>query len=117
LFLGFTKRRAALLDGLDARHRPSLQGYTCEFLNHAITICAGVALAAYALYTIESDVLLPGRAMASMPFVAYGIFNYLRLANMGSYGGSPVEAAYTSRSIQLCALGWILAVLWSLKTW
>lgn len=115
LFLGFTKRRADVLAGLDESHRPSLRGYTREFLDHAITICAGVALLAYAVYTIESDVLVESRAMASMPFVAYGILNYLRLANSGNHGGSPVEVAYTSRSIQLCGLGWILAVVWSLK--
>jgi decaprenyl-phosphate phosphoribosyltransferase len=117
LFLGFTKRRADLLDGLDESHRPSLRGYSREFLDHAITICAGVALLAYAIYTIESALLVKSRAMASMPFVAYGILNYLRLANTGTHGGSPVEVAYTSRSTQLCAVGWILAVVWSLKPW
>jgi len=52
--------------------------------------------------------------MAAMPFVAYGIFEYLRLARTENAGGSPVEIAYTSRSIQVCAVGWVLAVLWSL---
>ena len=56
-----------------------------------------------------------GREMASMPFVAYGILNYLRLATTKNLGGSPVEVAYSSLSTQLCALGWIAAVLWSLN--
>lgn len=114
LFLGFTKRRADLAAGLDSNHRPSLRGYTTAFLDQAITICAGVALLAYALYSIDSEVLAEGRKMASMPFVAYGILNYLRLANSENAGGSPVEIAYSSRSSQLCALGWIAAILWSL---
>ena len=116
-FLGFTKRRADLTAGLGSTHRPSLRGYSRAFLDQAITICAGVALLSYALYSIESPVLLPGRAMAPMPLVAYGILNYLRLANTENEGGSPVEMAYTSRSSQLCAAGWIVAVTWSLGLW
>lgn len=114
LFLGFVKRRADLAAGLDSNHRPSLRGYSLAFLDQAITISAGVALLSYALYSIESQVLMKSREMASMPFVAYGILNYLRLADMNNAGGSPVEIAYHSRSSQLCAIGWIVAVIWSL---
>ncbi len=116
-FLGFIKRRADLTAGLDCNHRRSLRGYTQAFLDQAITICAGVALLAYALYSIESNVFVSGREMASMPLVAYGILNYLRLADKNNTGGSPVEIAYTSRSSQLCAVGWIVAVTWSLGLW
>lgn len=117
LFLGFTKRRADLTAGLDSNHRPSLRGYSRAFLDQAITICAGVALLAYALYSIDSKVLMESREMASMPFVAYGILNYLRLADTENAGGSPVEIAYSSRASQLCAVGWIVAVTWSLGIW
>ena len=72
-------------------------------------------LLSYALYSIDSKVLAEGRKMASMPFVAYGILNYLRLADTENAGGSPVEIAFSSRSSQLCALGWIAAVFWSLN--
>jgi len=114
LFLGFVKRRADLTAGLDPAHRPSLRGYSQTFLDQAITICAGVAVVSYALYSIESQLFKEGRAMASMPFVAFGIFNYLRLASVENQGGSPVDVAYNSRSSQLCAVGWIAAVIWSL---
>jgi decaprenyl-phosphate phosphoribosyltransferase len=117
LFLGFTKRRGDLAAGLDYHHRPSLRGYTLSFLDHAMLICAGVALLAYALYSIESKVFAPGREMASMPFVAYGILNYLRLAETENAGDSPVDIAYQSRSSQICAVAWLGAVLWSLKIW
>ena len=53
--------------------------------------------------------------MASLPFVAYGVLNYLRLASTKNLGSSPVDVAYGPRSTQLCALGWIASVLWSLK--
>jgi hypothetical protein len=115
LFLGFAKRRADLRAGLNHEHRPSLRGYTTGFLDQATSICAGIAILAYALYCIDSHAFPPGREMASMPFVAYGILNYLRLATTKNLGGSPVEVAYSSFSTQLCVLGWIASVLWSLR--
>jgi 4-hydroxybenzoate polyprenyltransferase len=117
LFLGFEKRRADLKEGLDHKHRPSLRGYTLAFLDQAISVCAGTAILAYALYSIEGKVLLPGREMASMPFVVFGILDYLRLADVRGTGGSPVEVALHSIPIQLCAFGWCVAVTWSLGLW
>ncbi len=118
LFLGFAKRRADLTEELDLNHRPSLRGYSKGFLDQAVGICAGVALVSYALYCIEvKNVLLPGREMASMPFVAYGILNYLRMVYVEGAGGSPVDVAYRSLSTQICAAGWIAAVTWSLGLW
>ncbi len=115
LFLGFTKRRADLTDELDLNHRPSLRGYSKAFLDQAMSICAGVAILAYALYCIEAKaVLKPGREMASLPFVAYGILNYLRMVHVEGVGGSPVEVAYHSWSMQACTFGWLVAVTWSL---
>jgi 4-hydroxybenzoate polyprenyltransferase len=117
LFLGFAKRRADLRAGLDHKHRPSLRGYSMPFLDQALTICAGVAMLSYALYSIEAKVLKPGREMTSMPFVAFGILNYLRLVDIHGIGGSPVEVAYQSVSTQICGLCWIIAVTWSLGLW
>lgn len=117
LFLGFTKRRADLTEELDLDHRPSLRGYSKAFLDQAVSICAGVTLLAYSLYCIEAKVLMDGREMASMPFVAYGILNYLRIADVEDAGGSPVDIAYHSFTTQLCAVGWIVAVMWSLGRW
>lgn len=114
LFLGFSKRRADLAADPEAKHRRSLRGYTRMFLNQAMAISAGVALLCYAIYAIDSPVFREGRQLASLPFVAYGILNYLRLADQQDGCGSPVEVAYTSRSMQLCAVGWLAAVFWSL---
>lgn len=69
------------------------------------------------LYSIESEVLLGGREMASMPFVAFGILNYLRMVVVEGVGGSPVAIAYHSITTQLCAVGWLVAVTWSLGLW
>lgn len=118
LFLGFAKRRADLTEDLDVSHRPSLRGYNKAFLDQAVSICAGVAILAYALYCIEvQKILRPGREMASLPFVAYGVLDYLRMVNVDGIGGSPVDVAYHSRALQACAVGWIAAVTWSLGLW
>jgi 4-hydroxybenzoate polyprenyltransferase len=118
LFLGFTKRRADLTEELDLDHRPSLRGYNMAFLDQAVSICAGVAILAYALYCIESKkVLQEGREMASVPFVAYGILSYLRMVHVEGVGASPVAVAYRSWTMQFCALGWLAAVAWSLVRW
>ena len=118
LFLGFTKRRADLTEELDLNHRPSLRGYSKGFLDQVVGISGGVAILAYALYCIEvKQVLQPGRELASMPFVAYGILNYIRMAYVEGAGGSPVQIAYHSRTTQICAVGWLVAVTWSLGLW
>ena len=117
LFLGFAKRRADLTEGLDHHHRPSLRGYSLPFLDQAMSICAGVAILSYALYSIDAKVLLEGREMASLPFVAFGILNYLRLADVHGIGGSPVEVAFHSLTTQVCAVGWLVAVTWSMGLW
>ena len=116
LFLGFAKRRADLQAGLDDKHRPSLNGYSPSFLDQALAIMAGTALISYTLYAVESELFAKGRELASAPFVAYGILNYLNLANRGG-GGSPVETAFKSWDLQLCGLGWGIAVMWSLGLW
>ena len=118
MFLGFAKRRADLTEGLDESHRPSLRGYNLAFLDQAMSICAGVAILAYALYCIEvMKKLQPGREMASMPFVAFGVLNYLRMVHVEGVGGSPVDIAYHSLSMQACAIGWIVTATWSLGIW
>jgi hypothetical protein len=119
LFLGFTKRRADLNEELDLMiHRPSLRGYNEAFLDQAMSICAGVAVLAYALYCIEvKNILQPGRELASLPFVAYGVLNYLRMVYVEGIGASPVDVACHSLSTQACAIGWLAAVTWSLGLW
>jgi len=118
IFLGFSKRRADLASDPECQTRPSLRGYTHAFLDQATAISAGVALLCYAIYAIESPVFEAGRQLVSLPFVAYGILNYLRLNQLADgRGGSPVEIAYSSRAMQICAGGWLAAVFWSLGMW
>jgi len=114
LFLALAKRRADLVTGLDERHRPSLASYTTGFLDQAIGITAGVAILSYALYSLEAAVFIPGREFASLPFVAFAILDYLRLAHTRNMGGSPVDVITADLRIPICGLAWTAAVGWSL---
>ena len=114
LFLALAKRRADLVAGLGADHRPSLAGYNLAFVEQAMGIAATLAVTAYGLYTIEVDVMLSGREFVPLLFVAYGVFEYLRLAHVADEGGSPVRTLFGSPTMLLAGLGWMAATIWSL---
>lgn len=114
LFLAFAKRRGDLTDGMGPDHRPSLAGYSIAYLDAAMGICAGIALLTYALYCVDSRVFVRGRELASVVFVAFFILDYLRRAYTRNAGASPVEMVLRSRTLQLCGVGWTLAIAWSL---
>lgn len=114
LFLGFTKRKADIVAGVQTTNRPILTGYSREFLDQAITICATVSMLAYAIYSVNSSTFIQGRELASMPFMVYGVLYYLRLSHDENIDGSPVTIAYSSWQLQLTAVLWIVAIIWSL---
>ena len=114
LFLAFTKRRADMVAGRTAIERPALAGYNAAFLGQAMAIMCGVTLLAYALYSIDAAGFVPGRELTGMPFVAFALLQVLRLAYIEGRGASLVELALRSPSLQICALGWLVATLWSL---
>jgi 4-hydroxybenzoate polyprenyltransferase len=113
LFLALAKRRADLLAGRDAAQRPSLGGYNPAFLEHSMTIAAGIALFSYALYSMDSIVFVDGREFASLPFVAFGILEYLRLAHTRKAGRSPIGVLLRSPAMLATGLGWGVVTLWS----
>jgi len=115
LFLALAKRRADLTMGLDDEHRPSLSGYNLAFLDQTISITSAMTLMAYALYCMEASVLIPGREFATLPFVVFGVFDYLRLCQVKQAGGSPVDMLLSSPTIIACGIGWIGATLWSVQ--
>lgn len=113
LFLGLAKRRADIIKGLDESHRPSLMGYNQGFLDQAMGITASMTIIAYALYCIEADMLKPGREFASLPLVAFGVLEYLRLAHVEGAGGSPVDLLLKSPLMLFVGFGWVSAIVWS----
>jgi len=72
-----------------------------------------MTLMGYALYCMDAQVLLPGREFASLPFVVFGVLEYLRLSQVRGEGGSPVDLLLRSPALVLCGVGWTLASLWS----
>lgn len=114
LFLAFTKRRADLIQGVAIEHRPALAGYTAGFLEQAMAIMCGMTLLAYALYSIEGAGFVTGRELAGMPFVAFALLHYLRVAYKENRGSSPVDMALRSAALQACAVSWLVATIWSL---
>ena len=115
LFLSLTKRRADLVKGLGSDHRPALDGYTEGFLDQAIGIAAGMTLLSYAIYSMESAVLIPERKFAALPFVVFGVLDYLRMAHVRRSGGAPVEMLLRSPTLLLAGVGWLSATVWSLR--
>jgi hypothetical protein len=104
---------------LEALHGLLLaEGWSCPVLPGTqfvtLGIAATMAVTAYALYTIEAEVLVTGREFAPLLFVAYGVFEYLRLAHVNDAGGSPVAAMFGSPTMLLVGLGWVAATVWSL---
>jgi 4-hydroxybenzoate polyprenyltransferase len=115
LFLALAKRRADITKGLDSSHRPSLVGYNQSFLDQAMTITAAMTIVGYALYSLESNVLIHARKFASLPFVLFGVLDYLRLVHVKKAGGSPVDLLLASPALLLTGMGWLLAVWWSVR--
>jgi len=60
------------------------------------------------------DLFRKAREFLPLLFVAYGVFEYLRLAHVEEAGGSPVEVVFGSPTMLLAGAGWALATLWSL---
>lgn len=95
LFLGFAKRRAEI--GGDAGAEPSnarraLDSYSPGLLDRMIVICAGGALVAYGLYTIDAvTVAMHGtdKLIYTVPLVAYGLLRYLFVLYRRGGGGDP----------------------------
>jgi 4-hydroxybenzoate polyprenyltransferase len=115
LFLALAKRRADVLKGLDGSHRPSLLGYNEAFLDQAMGITASMAVVGYALYSMESAVMIPARKFASLPFVMFGVLDYLRIVHVRKSGGSPVDVLVSSPAMIATGIGWLLAVIWSVN--
>lgn len=115
LFIALAKRRADVVKGMGSEHRPSLGGYNTSFLDQAIGISACMTIIAYALYSKEATVLLPSRKLAALPFVVFGVLDYLRTVHVHHGGGSPVDLVLKSPTLIFAGIGWLCATLLSLN--
>jgi 4-hydroxybenzoate polyprenyltransferase len=115
LFVALAKRRADVVKGHGAAHRPSLEGYNESFLDQAIGIAACLTIIAYALYSKEATVLEPSRKFAALPFVVFAVLDYLRNVHVNRSGGSPVDSLLRSPTLIFAGIGWLAATLLSLR--
>ena len=113
LFLALAKRRGDLVRGVGDAHRPSLAGYSQVFLEQALTIAAGLTIMAYALYCMDAPVLVPGREFLTLPFVVFGVLEYLRMVHLHAAGTAPVGVLLSSRPLLVCGAGWVVAAIYS----
>lgn len=113
LMLILGKRQRELLEA-GVAHRPSLRGYSVEFLNHLLLLTGVVCLAATLAYLLTDAPIGPLRQEAlliSLPFVLYALSRYLQMVLVLKRGGDPVRlllrdpALIASIGIWVCAIG------------
>lgn len=114
LFLATSKRRQELVTlGTDAaKVRPIFKHYNLPLLDEMLRIVTTATLIAYILYTIEApSVLLRGSnlALATVPFVLYGLLRYLYLIYVKGEGSAPDEVVLQDRPLQAAILLWVIA--------
>lgn len=79
LFFGFSKRRSELaFAGKDAR--PSLAGYSIEYLDFLIMATGMMAILSYAIFTVSGD-RDPSLVLTVFP-VAYAVFHLVRVVQV-----------------------------------
>jgi len=112
LFLALGKRRAELKLLADSAglHRRVLDGYTIPFLDQLLVIVSSTTIMAYSLYTFSAE-NLPGNhlMMLTIPFVIYGIFRYVWLAQVQDAGGAPEDLLVSDRPLLATVIMWGLS--------
>jgi 4-hydroxybenzoate polyprenyltransferase len=114
LLIGTGKRRAEMATlAQDANtHRRVLDGYTIEFLDHLITLAAGMTIITYSLYSFSAPNLPENHIMMlTIPFIIYAVLRYQYLLQVLNTGGAPEEIVLSDRPLQLAVALYGLAVL------
>lgn len=108
LLLAFGKRRVDLAyDELDSR--PSLAGYTREFVDAALAALAATVIGFYALFTVSTYAVErygSSYLYVTTFWVAIGVVRYLQVVIALGNHGSPTEIALFDRSMQVIVSGW-----------
>ncbi|MBP6297709.1 MAG: decaprenyl-phosphate phosphoribosyltransferase [Anaerolineae bacterium] len=106
LFLTIAKRRQEyiLLGSQAGQVRRIFQFYNLPLLDELLRITTTSTLIAYTVYTIETPSPLLARtnlALATVPFVMYGLFRYLYLMYVKGESAPPDEVLLKDRPLQL----------------
>lgn len=103
-YLGVEKRKAELVSiGDKGTTRAVLREYTLPWLMKMESVVTATTLMSYALWTVDGA--KTPWMMATIPFVAYGIFKYQSLTEKGE-GEAPEKTLFTNPYILLTVLCW-----------
>lgn len=116
LFLGFAKRRDDVLrfqrNGIPPRH--NTKRYNLTFLNEAITICGGVMLVCYIMYTVSPEVISNfdnQYVYLTSIYVLLGLLRYMQLAVVDEKTGDPTKTLLHDHFTQVIVVAWVLTFL------
>lgn len=114
MFLSVAKRRQELiLLGDEATAvRKTYSDYSLPLLDELLRITATSTFIAYTLYTIETPSPLLAQtnlALATVPFVMYGLFRYLYLIYVRGESAPPDEVLLKDRALQIDIALYVLA--------
>ncbi len=112
LLLALVKRRSELRQAGDNAHsqRSSLIAYSTSSLDQLIVIAATASLVAYSLYTFTAPNLPENKAMMlTIPFVVFGLFRYILLADKPDAGESPEDYLLSDIPLAASLVLWVVA--------
>ncbi len=113
LFLALAKRRDDLVlpDG-GSGVRPSLHGYTLQFIDACMITLAAITVQSYIMYTVSVEVIErmgSDKLYLTSIFVVLGMMRYFQLSLVEQRTGSPSKLIFKDRPIQLIILGWLIS--------
>ncbi|MFY1632995.1 UbiA prenyltransferase family protein [Solwaraspora sp. WMMB335] len=106
LFILGKRRHEVTVSG--SAHRPSLRGYSVQYLDYLIVFCAVLAVAAF-LFSLQETVADPYADLAllgSVPFAFFAVARYLQILVVDGHGGEPTRILLRDRAMVVNALLW-----------
>lgn len=93
-----------------AEQRTVLEKYSKPFLDHLISISAGVTVLCYSLYIISPETIKKFHSpylIITLPFVVYGIYRYLYLVHIKNVGENPSSVLFKDKPFLVNILLWL----------
>lgn len=113
--LALGKRRDDLLLDVDKEQlRPSLKGYTLEFVDTCLVVLAATTVVCYIMYTVSEEVvarLHSEHIYLTSIFVIIGVLRFLQIAIVERKSSSPTKILFNDSMIQTMILLWLAAFL------
>lgn len=107
LFLALNKRRGEIEKfGSDGSTRGVLRKYSLNSLADMLNIITPSIVVCYALYTFNSPA--GARMMLTLPFVIYGLFRYIYIADRKAFHDAPEEALLKDIPLLVCVALWAI---------